>query len=56
MSDEQKVPTRPGSKWATGRRRAGEPPVERAGFSKGARVTRTSPSQPARKTRHRSKK
>jgi hypothetical protein len=35
-----KTPTRPGSKWATGRRLKMTPPRERPGFSKGALVDR----------------
>jgi hypothetical protein len=35
-----KTPTRPGSKWATGRRLKMTPPRERPGFAKGALVDR----------------
>jgi hypothetical protein len=35
---DQKVPTRPGSRWATGRRTQQEPFRERPGFHQGALV------------------
>jgi hypothetical protein len=57
VSDEKKTPARPGSKWATGKRRVLDPKFERLGFSKGARVSRsTTPTSKPARTRHRSRK
>lgn len=55
-NETQKVPTRPGSKWATGRRLRMTAPKEREGFAFGARVTRKAPTQKPARTRHRSRK
>ncbi len=40
MSDTAKTPSRPGSKWATGRRVKQEPLREKPGFFQGAMVDR----------------
>lgn len=61
MSEDIKTPTRPGSKWATGKRRVlADPPRERPGFFQGALVNpqeaaRAVLRKPSRKPRAKSK-
>lgn len=54
MSATDKTPTRPGSKWATGRRRVlNDPPREKAGFHQGALVDPQAAARAALKPRSR---
>jgi hypothetical protein len=55
VSDESKTtPTRPGSQWATGKRRAQARKYEPVGFHQGARVSSLKPAPtPAKPQRNR---
>jgi len=58
MTEESKpTPTRPNSKWASGRRREIDGPREPAGFHQGARVSKPAPpkANPKRRNKYRRK-